>query len=179
MTLTDIVTGALQQLGRSSDRQTMDTWEKQLTAYANEAVMDIAKTVGLHRSEPVEVADGEIDLSALERSCIKVISVKQNGEHVFFRAGSATNKIAVLAEGPVVVDYRYKPQDLSNSTDKPEVPLHTHSIIVTYVVARERMSQDVSTQGGANPYFEMYHSKLNALRSNSGEPDKYKITNKW
>ena len=73
--------------------------------------------------------------------------------------------------------YRYVPRSLEIPSDVPELPEYMHGLIVTYVVARERMSSDTSTQKGASAYMEIYEM-LKARLISSGGDDCY-IDNKW
>lgn len=179
MTLNEIIVSALGQLGRGHDSQTMDEWRDSFKLYANDAAGEIAKAIGLHRSENVQVVDGAVDLTQLQRQYIKVLSVEKDGGSIGFSTGRKTGELKVSAAGEVTVDYRHMPLDMDGATDQPEVPAHTHALIVLYVVARERASQDAGVQGGSRVYFEMWNAGLSALRKSAGEPDQYEIVNKW
>lgn len=180
MTLNDIIVSALAQLDRGHDAQTIDTWRDKLTRFANEAVEDIAMTLQLRRSDALHVEDNVADIAALPRCCTKIISMYKDGTRVPFIEGPSTTLVRVLApQGPVLVHYRYLPDDMHLSTDVPEVPAHCHGMIVTYVVARERASNDIATQRGAKLYFELYAAAKRRLKSMAGEESAYQIVNRW
>lgn len=86
MTLNDIIVSALIQTGRGHDAQTMDTWRDKLTGFANDAIMDLALTVRPIRTEKAAIANGRIDCNALERECIRVMSIRQCGREADFYA---------------------------------------------------------------------------------------------
>lgn len=179
MTLNDIIVSALAQLNRGHDSQTVDIWRDKLIGFVNDAAQDLGKVLGLRRSDALNVVNGEIDVSQLPRSCYRVLSITQNGIQVSFDQGSATGKLKVLADGAVTVEYRYMPRPLSSPTDIPELPEHVHPLIATYVVARERGSQDPTMQRGANVYFEMYQAGKEGLRKHLGEQSAYTFKNRW
>lgn len=178
MTLNDIIVSALAQLDRGHDSQTIDDWRDKLTRYANEAVIDLATLLKLRRTDTLAVANGEINVLLLPKTCVKVLSVTQNGMELAFTQGSTNTNIAVSTTGNVSVHYRYLPDDMSSPTDVPQTPEYTHGLIVSYVVARERASQDPSMQRGANVYFELYNAGKRTLKSNLGEAT-HKIINRW
>lgn len=177
MTLNDIIVSALAQLDRGHDSQTMDTWRDRFKGFANDAILDLARAVGLRRSDTLMVENGEVNIDSLPRGCEKVLEIRQSGSPVAFYKGSATGKVAVAADGEVVMEYRAMPKMLSSPTDVPELPEYVHPLIATYVVARERSSQDPSSQRGANIYFEMYQLGKDRLRKMRGEP--LNIVNRW
>jgi len=180
MTLNDILVSALAQLDRGHDSQTLDTWRNKLTRFANEAVYDIAMAVRPYRTDTLTVTEGMADLSQLPRGCVKVCSVMQQGASRVFYRGVGSDVLRVPgAEGTVSVTYQYVPREMSLPTDEPELPAHCQGPIVTYVVGRERASGDVSTQGGAGVYFEIYNAAKRQLRTHRGERDVYCIRNRW
>ena len=84
MTLNDIIVSALIQTGRGHDAQTMDTWRDKLTGFANDAIMDLALAIRPIRTEKAAIANGRIDCNALERECIRVMSIRQCGREADF-----------------------------------------------------------------------------------------------
>ena len=182
MTLNDIIVSALAQLDRGHDSQTVDTWRDKLTRYANEAALDIAMMLKPWRVDRVALVNGCFDITALPQTCLKVISVGSGATIYPYTAGKSSTEILVIgASGEVDVKYRYMPKDMRNPTDVPEVPAYCHGLIVTYVVARERSSQDPSMQRGANIYFELYNAGKRELRTNlgAGAGGAYQIKNRW
>ncbi|MDL2259227.1 hypothetical protein LJC42_08820 [Eubacteriales bacterium OttesenSCG-928-K08] len=180
MTLNDIIVSALAQLDRGHDGQTLDIWRDKFTHYANEAVLDIARSLRLRRSDTLEVKEGYIDTSELPRCCAKILRMDRENVRVPFAVGPSTTKIRVYCpDGPVLVQYRYLPNDMTSPSDVPGLPAACHKSVVTYVVARERASADPSMQRGANLYFEIYNADKRRLRAMLGEPDSYEFFNRW
>lgn len=178
MTLNDILVSALAQLDRGSDPQTLDVWRNKLTRFANDGQADLAGAIMPCRREDLAAEGGRLDLTRLERRCTKVTGLTLNGRDVPIVRGEGFT-LVVPEDGTYAVTYRYQPRDLTSASDESELPAHCHGLIVTYVVARERMSGDRATQSGANIYFELYHAGKNRLRPHVGDPEAYRIKNKW
>jgi hypothetical protein len=180
VTFDEMLTSALQQMDRSEDILAQEKWGSRFYGFANEAVLDIANTMKLKRTDPAEVINGRLDITTLPRSCTKVVQLQRGTKILpFWSAGSSAIINVCAVDGPVEVTYRFIPDTLTNGTDSPELPVHTHGMIVTYMVGRERTSQDVSVQRGANVYFELYEAQKRNLKRSLGEPDTYKIKNKF
>ena len=180
MTLIDIVTSALVQLGRTTDSQQQEQWRDKFAHIVNDGIVDMANALNLRRTDKVTVEDGEIDINKLPRRCRKIISVKKNGSTVSFTRGSSTVKYKVGAEGEVDVEYRFIPQALSSDTDEPELPNALHGLLVTFVCAREFQTGDYNTQRRANMYYAAYAQGKNEARRHYGEPEAYSIDNvRW
>lgn len=178
MTLTDIITRALEQLRRGTDSQTINDYRSRYTQYANEAQQDLAKDFPIYRYETVNVEDNTIDLNSLERWCTKLISIRKGAKDVAFDAADESGIISVSENGDIRICYRYLPKPLDNLTDVPDLPEHLHQCIVTYVVARDITEGDASTQGGASVYFELYRDqKRRLMRGGYGTPMSYKLVN--
>lgn len=178
MTLNDILVSALAQLERGHDAQTMELFRARLTDYANDAQDDIARELLFSKKETVAPSAGIVDIESLSRDCIKVEKVTQLGGEVRFRE-SGTGTIELPYDAPAEITYRCLPQKLASPTDEPEIPAHTHGLMVLYVVGRERMAGDVSTQRGANIYLSMYEAAKSRLRPHMGDPAGYRIINRW
>ncbi len=180
MTLNDIIVAALGQLDRGHDSLTLDTGRDKFTHFANEAAEDLAHTLRLKRTDVVAVEDGMIDTSALSRGCHKIVSVSRGGKELPFLTGLGSGVVRVrAADGAADVKYVYAPKAMSSPTDVPEVPEICHGLIVTYVVGRERASGDVTTQRGANVYFEIYRAGKMRLRADLAEADSFAFRNRW
>lgn len=178
MTLNDIIVAALLELNRGHDAQTIDTWRAKFLGYANDAAADIARVLRLRRSDTLTVENGSVDLNKLSRACRKVLAIYRGESRVPFITGVDSSALRVLAaDGPVRVEYHYTPAPMNNPTDKPELPEYAHGLIPTYVVGRERASQDPSMQRGAQVYFELYNAGKAKLRPHRGEGNAYEITN--
>lgn len=178
MTLNDIIVSALAQLDRGHDAQSLDTWRDKFARFANEAVNDLAAVYRPRRTETIALTDGVLDTRLLEKSCVKLISIKQQGRELAFTAGD-TGCVDVSGTGSVDVTYRYVPDDMTSPTDTPELPEWMHGLIVSYVVGRERAAGDVGVQRGCNVYFQMYEAGKRAIRPHLGDADSYRIVNRW
>ncbi len=178
MTLNDILTAALAQLDRGHDPQTMELSRERLTGYANEAQADLARAVGFSRRDEVTPVNGIAALSSLPRVCIKVLKAEQLGREVRFLRG-VTGEIALPYNEEAELTYVCEPKPLRLPQDVSELPLHVHGLIVSYIVAKERMAGDVSTQRGANVYLSMYEAAKSKLRPHSGDSESYKIINRY
>ncbi|HWS31050.1 MAG TPA: hypothetical protein VN512_13170 [Clostridia bacterium] len=164
------------QLGR--DPQTIEDYADRMTTYANDAILDLADACKPIRTDVVAAVNGTINLSALPRTCLKILGVFGDKE-IEFRT-SNFNTIAIMgADGTYSVTYRYAPKPLCGQTDVPEIPENLHGLITTYVIARERSATDAGNQRGANVYFEIYNAGKRAIRPHYGEKDAYTIKNRW
>lgn len=182
MTLNDIIVAALAQLDRSHDAQNLDTWRDKFTRFADEAIIDLAQAVKPRRCDELTVQDGAIDIRLLPRQCKKVLSIKRGGALLYFKAGQTSTELMVpgAQDGDaVLVTYICVPATLSSPTDEPELPQWCHGLIVTYVVARERSAGEVGIQRGSNIYFQMYYAGKANIRPHLGDPDSYRLLNRW
>lgn len=178
MTLNDILVSALAQLDRGHDAQTLELFRDRLTAYANDAQADLALAIKPVKTETVYPDDGVVELSELTRDCIKIVKAVQLGNKVPF-AEQDTGSIGLPYNDAAEITYIYEPKPLSSPADVSELPEHTHGLIVSYVVGRERMAGDVSTQRGANIYLSMYEAAKAKLRPHVGGHEKYEFVNRW
>ena len=178
MTLNDILVSALAQLDRGHDTQTMEAFRARLTCFANDAQSDLARAIGFCRTETVQPENGIVELSDLSRACIKVTRAFQHGREVRFIRDN-TGRIALPYNEAADITYICEPKPLSSPTDVSELPEHTHGLIAGYVVGRERMAGDTSTQRGANIYLSMYEAAKARLRPHPGDEASYRIVNRW
>ena len=95
MTLQELLTSALQQLGRGTDAQTLESWRDKLTRYLNDAVDDLAAVIRPRRTDMAALENGVLRLSALPRRCIKVLSVARGDKRYPFYYGTGTDNIRV------------------------------------------------------------------------------------
>ena len=179
MTLQELLTAALQQLDRSTDAQTLETWRDKLTRYLNDAIVDLAGELRPRRTETAQVSGRRRDLTLLERPCIKVLALRQDGRRLPFYYGACTASLHVPGgtDGPAEITYQYMPLMLAADTDVPELPERCHGALVTYAVARERAAGDATA--AAQTGFALYHQMRRALRANCGELDSYRIENAY
>ena len=179
MTLNDIIVSALAQLDRAHDAATVETYRRRMTQYANDAQDDLAWSLALTRTEGVVPVGGEIDLSSLARPCTRVEKIEQMGHSVPFRAGETPNRVLVPYSSSAEVTYRFMPARLEHTDDVSELNEALHPLIVSYVVARERMGGDVATQGGGNIYLSMYNAAKARLRGYLTSGDAFRITGRY
>lgn len=179
MTLNEIVISALTQLGRSADTTNINEATVRFSTYVNQAQHELADAIGFFRTDIVSVIDGTVKLSSLSRTCAKVIQVLQHGNSVRFKVGESNDQILLPYMGSALITYRCYPKQLVRSTDECELDESVHGLIVTYVVGRERLTGDVTTQKSGNIYLSMYENAKVKLRKLHGEPDNYQIINKY
>lgn len=176
MTLNEIIVGALQQLRRGNDSQTIDDYRGRFTQYANMAQQDLARDFPVFRTDTVTLTNGAFDVNALPRWCTKLMEIRAGGKPARFDMDNETGKIWVEADGDIEVTYRYLPNPLENPTDSPELPLQLHQCIVSYVVASDKAEGDAATQGSASLYYQVYNEQKRILmRGGMGTPKSYKI----
>lgn len=164
MTLNDILICALRQLMRGTDAETVALWSGKLTAYANEALLDLADALSFHIKESVSLerdAKGALhfETNSLTRAPLRFVDVE-------------------ISEDTALVTYVPAPAALDALTDVPELPEYTHPIIVNYVVARERASGDVAHQRGSDVYFNLYEREKRSLAS-LAPGDRFKLINRY
>ena len=181
MTLKEMLTGALQQLDRNTDSQTVELWRDKLTQYFNDAIIDLTGALQPRRTDTLVLTDGQLDTNDLPRVCIKVAALNRNGVRLPFYYGVGTGVLYVpgTSDGPVAVSYRYLPLLLAADTDMPELPAWSHGAIISYAVGRERAAGDSMSINAARACFEIYFSAKRNMRSNCGECDAYRIVHKY
>ena len=178
MTLNDMIVSALAQLDRGHDEQTLEAFRARMTGYANDAQSDIARAIAFTRTETVAPSNGIVELSDLSRDCIKIRKVIQLGREVRFMRGD-TGVVALPYNDEAEITYICEPKPLVQPSDVSELPAHTHGLIVSYMVGRERMAGDTSTQRGANIYLSMYEAAKDRLRPHHGDRESYMLTNRY
>ncbi len=181
MTLLELLTAALEQLGRATDAQTIELWRDKLTRYLNDAMIDAASAAQPRRTDPVTVSSGTVDTAELPRGCVKVLALTRDGTRVAFYYGVGTGLLHVpgVPDGPACITYRFLPKELRIDTDVPDLPAHAHSLLVTYAVARERAMGDAASLSAARQCFELYREGRRKLRRDMGEADSYRIENRY
>ena len=177
MTLVNIITQALTELGRTTDAHQMESWKDKFTVFVNDGMRDIAEYLELRKTDTVTAAAGKISVSDLSDACVKVVSVTQDGAEIPFNMGSTSDEIEVPVEGKMQVEYRYIPKYMRNNTDKPGIPEHLHHLLVSYVVYREHMTADPTMQRRSNAFYQMYETGKRQAKKTLGEDDTYSIHN--
>lgn len=183
MTLQELLTATLQQLDRGTDAQTLESWRDKLTRYLNDAVIDLVGVLKPRRTDESELKDGVLDMAALPRRCIKVVSLSRNGQRLPFYYGIGTDKLHVPAvtDGPVSICYRYLPNAMHADTDEPDLPkrFDADGAIILYAVGRERAAGDGSSIAAARATFDLYELAKRSLHDTAGEEDAYRFFNKY
>lgn len=179
MTLRDIIISALAQLDRDCDAASIAACRVRFTRFANDAQHQLAEACALTRTDMLSASHGVALLSSLPRECLKVVDVVQQEHSVPFRSGDASNKILLPYSSPALITYRYEPMPLERDNDVCELEPYLGGLIVTYVVGRERLGGDVTTQSGGNIYLSMYESAKAKLRTHRGTQDSYMIKNRF
>ncbi len=180
MTLKELLTGALLQLDRGTDAQTLESWRDKLTRYLNDAMIDLTNELQPRRSDTLPLVGGQIDLSQLPRGAVKVIALSRDGTRLPFYYGASTETLRVPAveDGDVLVTYRYMPEPLKVDTDVPDLPEWSHGAMIGYAVGRERSSGDAASIAAARACFELYYAAKRIMRAHRGEMDAYAIENR-
>jgi hypothetical protein len=180
MTLKELLTGALLQLDRGTDAQTLESWRDKLTRYLNDAMIDLTGELQPRRSDPLMLTNGVLDLSMLPRSVVKVIALSRADTRLPFYYGAGTEllRVPAVTDGEVLVTYRYMPPMLKVDTDIPELPEWSHGALIGYAVGRERASGDAASIASSRACFELYNAAKRMMRAHRGELDAYAIENR-
>ena len=180
MTLKELLTGALLQLDRATDAQTLEAWRDKLTRYLNDAMIDLTSELQPRRTDTLTLTGGALDLSALPRDVVKVVALSRGSTRLPFYYGLSTAQLRVPAaeDGDVQVTYRYMPESLKVDTDIPDLPQWCHGALVSYAVGRERASGDSASLNAARACFELYNAAKRMMRAHRGEQDAYAIENR-
>ena len=180
MTLKELLTGALLQLDRGTDAQTLESWRDKLTRYLNDAMIDLTGELKSRRSDTLPLTNGELDLSGLPRNVVKVVALTRGSTRLPFYYGVSTEKLRVpaVSDGDVLVTYRYMPEPLKVDTDVPDLPEWCLGAMIGYAVGRERASGDAGSIAAARACFELYSAAKRMMRAHRGEADAYAIENR-
>lgn len=180
MTLKELLTGALLQLDRGTDAQTLESWRDKLTRYLNDAMIDLASELQPRRTDELTLTNGSLDLTKLPRDVVKVLALTRESTRLPFYYGASTDQLRVPAvpDGAVNVTYRYMPEAMRVDTDIPDLPEWCHGALISYAVGRERASGDANSLGAARACFELYNAAKRLMRASRGEMDAYAIVNR-
>lgn len=180
MTLKELLTGALLQLDRGTDAQTIEAWRDKLTRYLNDAMIDLTADLQPRRTDPLPITDGTVDLSALPRAVVKVLALACGGTRLCFYYGATNDVLRVpgVESGTAQITYRYMPTLLQFDTDVPDLPSWCHGALISYAVGRERASGDAASINAAKVCFELYHAAKRCMRAHRGEANAYRIENR-
>jgi len=180
MTLKELLTGALLQLDRATDAQTLEAWRDKLTRYLNDAMIDLTSELQPRRTDELTLTDSTLDLSALPRAVVKILALTRENTRLPFYYGLSSDRLRVPAvtDGPAQVTYRYIPEPLRVDTDIPDLPEWCHGALIGYAVGRERSAGDAASVNAARACFELYNAAKRCMRAHRGELDAYTIENR-
>ncbi|MDD3400929.1 MAG: hypothetical protein PHT58_04780 [Eubacteriales bacterium] len=181
MTFKQLMELAMDELHRPLDAMTSADYQQRMMRFANEAIIDITGSFRPWRRDTLLVTSDKIALNQLPYKCQKVLSVDYNGERYPFYYGYNTDELIVksIPDGEVNVTYRYIPPKLKSMTDVPQLPEFLHSLIVTYMVARERIQLDSVAQSGAKVNLSLYETLKRRYKISMDEPDSCNIYNQY
>jgi len=179
MTLKELLTGALLQLDRATDAQTLEAWRDKLTRYLNDAIIDLTGELQPRRTDELTLTDGTLSLMDLPRAAIKVTALTRDGKRLpfYYGFGSDDLRVPCAPDGAIRVTYRYMPEPLRYDTDVPDLPEWCHGALICYAVGRERASGDGASLAAARACFEIYQAARRNMRAHRGELDAYAIEN--
>lgn len=150
MTLLEILKNSMTLIGLPDDADTLEMWRPRLLLWCNEGLTDLCLSLRPWARETITLGPyGEIREKDLQHPCVKVLSVEHKGSSFPFFYGVGMGQILVpdLNTGDSAdIIYRYMPGLLSEDTDEPDIPEALHSLLVTYIVGREKSHLDTEAQ---------------------------------
>lgn len=184
MTLNDIVVEALKELGYGEDPQASEAYSPKFVPWINEAVRIIAKHYGKTRQQTMTLdSDDQFNVSTFAREYIDILEVRdEDDDAITFYQDPPDSGLFTCDTDDATVNaiYTYYPTVLSNSSDTPDIPVFAQAIIPTYVVGKEKMSGDASTQSTASAYFQLFYNAVRALpKAKRGDVTAYRFKNRW
>lgn len=177
MTLQELIVAALEELNRPTDTAETAARKAQFTRFANEALIDITSCYRLWRRDEVSVAEDRVDCSGLPQTMVKALALKRDGVRIPFYYGADANTLHTkgIADGAAELTYRYMPAPLEELTDVPDIPEFLHPLIVTFIVARERIQLDSVAQSGSKTNLNLYETMKRRLRVLMDAPEDQSI----
>ena len=184
MTLNDIVVEALKELGYGDDAQAIEVYSPKFTPWVNEAVRKIADHYGKTRTQTMTLnSDDQFSVATFEREYIDISRVvdEDDNEIEFYQDPPSSGLFTCTTDdATVAVTYTYYPNILINASDTPDIPVFAQAIIPTYVIGKEKMSGDASTQSTASAYFQLFHSAVRSLpTAKRGDVTAHRFRNRW
>ena len=181
MNLSEIIQDTLAILRLGTEASATETYRREFTRYANDAITIISQKFKQTRIETVPVDDDScFVLADLDRPCTKIEKVVSHGVSLpWEQTTTGSGEIRCLLPsgekvGVVKVYYQYRPARLVNLDDVPELPEHLHDMIADYVAAQHRYSQDGTVSAAGNYQMQTFERKLAGLsREYLGEPSSY------
>lgn len=177
MTTLTLMQMVLRKLDRPTDNSTVALYKDRLMGYLNEALLDLTTEFRPWRRDSLTVTDGQADLSALPRDCLKVLAARIDEQRRLFYYGS-TRSILVfpgVQSGTAEITYRYQPARLTELTDEPQLPSGLQGLLVEYAAARERSRFDAASQNAAKLDLTLYREMKGKLKRTYAEPELSKI----
>lgn len=175
LTLEQIISNALGQIGESTDAQKTSEWNDPFLTYANEAQLDLARRVRRKRTDNLVVTGGKIQRSDFTREVLKVSSIKAGSTaYNFSEEDPEAVTVSGLTSGTVSVTYEYAPADMKDGQEYPDIPASLHAAIPLYISYRYYMTRD---QSKAQMFKYAYDAMKSGANSNIGGDDKYALLN--
>ena len=177
----EIRSAVLKQQGKSTDAQVVQENRDRLTTVINEGLIDLTQDLNLRTTETVDIEDRRIlDIAEdLSQECTKLIGITQGGMAVAYGRGPSTQQVRVDAAGEIDVEYRYVPAQLTNDTDVPGIPERLHPLLVNYALGKDNTTNDITAQQRAGQFYQLYEAGKLRARRMYGEPEYYRIINKY
>lgn len=181
MNLNEIIQDTLAILRLGTEASATESYRREFTRYANDAIAIISQRFKQTRIDVVPVDDDScFVLAGLERPCTRIEKVVSRGVQIpWEQTATGSGEIRCLFQGrekpdSVKVYYQYRPARLVNLDDVPELPEHLHDMIADYVAAQHRYSQDGTVSAAGNFQMQTFERKLAGLsREHLGEPSAY------
>jgi len=176
MTLLDIIKLTLSQMGEDSGTSEIEEYGSLLTAYINEAYMEICgEKKQKYHEENITFSDSRADISSLTKEAAVILGVKdENSSPVYFEI--VADKIFVVGaeSGDYTVEYLYLPERLSEDTDQPDIAERECYLLADFATYRGLSLGNPSRQKRAEFFLMRYLSGYSALG-----PRKSRIVNKY
>lgn len=167
MTLIHMIKLALAQMGEDSGANEIDEFRTLLTAYINEAYMEICQEKKQKfRQEGLLFSNGRAAISALARDAVRVLEVKNESEcPLCFEVAADQIFIDHQDDVSCVVSYLYLPPLLSSDLDEPDMTERECHLLVDYATYRGLGLGDKDRQKRAEFFLMRYLSGYSALGS--------------
>jgi hypothetical protein len=176
MTLIDIVKLALSQMGEDTGVSETDEYGTLLTAYINEAYLEICREKK-HKfsTETLAFLEGRADISSLSKDAVSILEIKSDfGAKVYFEI--VADKIFLIGseDSDYTVEYLYLPERLSEDTDEPDIKESECYLLADFATYRGLSLGSPSRQKRAEFFLMRYLSGYSSLGTRRN-----KIVNKF
>ncbi|MDO4544325.1 MAG: hypothetical protein Q4C01_07205 [Clostridia bacterium] len=175
--MNQIFSQALRELNRPNDNLSIAKWQEQFLRFANEAIVDIAASYRLWRKETARLQDNRLNTDNLSYACVKVLTLERDGVRIPFYYGTNSDELRTknVPDGELTITYRYMPPTVTTVLQSPELPACLHPLIVTFIVARERIQLDSAARSGSKVNLDLYETMKKRLRVSVATPDDQSI----